>query len=750
MTASDAPEPTSFHTDGRVRNPVPIKLQGMTSKRNGNFAVMHIDLTGTKPSDRNAAAKRTSEETEARARRANQVGWQPVRRSKSAWHNDELHVQKTRNSDAATPPSKSAAPASTPAAAVVTSTSQWLQTRVPAPCETKAEQARLLTLLRTLHPILVVDQLCKALAYFGGIPSAPPPTDRAFPSSATTNGPGSLLVSWLAEIFPPVDDPAAMGQGLNLPPLSSVAGQTEATAASVPVRRARGRPKGSKSSKVRKDKGLKKSRAPPSADDPSGPQDANQPPSLDGPSSTSTRDKPEQVNPDASTLGAKKRGRAKGSKNKPKEKPHVSRGPPLGAIEASGAQLESSTSPTSCPSSMAQGAPAKPEDGQRVPAPAHSLSASAPRNEISVPAPAADADRGSRPSIYKRLFPGQGQQVERDGQQRSSLGPKAAPCPMSTKRPAQHDSSVLSDGTLSQGYSAAQPASAAPQDRLSKRRMFCKDMSQQTSLGAESQTLSSDATASPALSHGFTSASPQVSASRSFESHTNNSRSTNAITGAGLGLHQQQQHHSLQQQPQRFYAQQLQHPSPGVKAADGHSHGVMQTPGPSGPRSQMAGAYGAQQHAKVSPQMVYTQQQQLQSPMSSPMGPHGHHSASLGSSITGGHHQYSQGAGREHSGGNGAAGLPQQRGASRVRGPHVRAHGFHSNQHQQAITQPNPTGPFQSFSEQSYLNMDYGLTERDVQDAAAVTALGSPSQLEPTQAPPKSRDQHVFQNVGKR
>ncbi|PHH91740.1 hypothetical protein CDD83_10444 [Cordyceps sp. RAO-2017] len=168
----DAIDPTGFHTDGRVKNPVPTKLQGMTNNRNGNFAVMHIDLTGTKPSDRNAAAKRTSEETEAQARRANQVGWQPVRRSKSVWHSDDPDPQANRFPDTATPPSKSAVPATTPVATTATaaaaaaaaaaapgSASEWLQTRVPTPHETKTQQARLLTLLRTLHPILVVDQL---------------------------------------------------------------------------------------------------------------------------------------------------------------------------------------------------------------------------------------------------------------------------------------------------------------------------------------------------------------------------------------------------------------------------------------------------------------------------------------------------------------------------------------------------------------------------------------------------------------
>lgn len=57
-------------------------------------------------------------------------------------------------------------------------------------------------------------------------------------------------------------------------------------------------------------------------------------------------------------------------------------------------------------------------------------------------------------------------------------------------------------------------------------------------------------------------------------------------------------------------------------------------------------------------------------------------------------------------------------------------------------------GSFHGYGEQSNLNMDYGLTERDVQDAAAVTALGSPTQLEAALSQPKLRD-HMFQSIGR-
>ncbi|KAK1476632.1 hypothetical protein CCUS01_16770 [Colletotrichum cuscutae] len=97
--------------------------------------------------------------------------------------------------------------------------------------ETIAEQARLLTLLRSLDPDLVVDQLCKGLKFFGGITNERTSPGASFPISAEANGSGSLFVGWLAEIFPALD------QGV-----MPSAHQTK-------LRRPRGRPKGSRNAK---------------------------------------------------------------------------------------------------------------------------------------------------------------------------------------------------------------------------------------------------------------------------------------------------------------------------------------------------------------------------------------------------------------------------------------------------------------------------------------------------------------------
>ncbi|AEO54203.1 hypothetical protein MYCTH_42822 [Thermothelomyces thermophilus ATCC 42464] len=229
------------HRDGRIRNPVPSKLKGKTDGSKGNFGVMQIEVAGrTEAMDRDAEAKRTSESTELAAKRAFEDGYVSLRRSRFVHLPDE-------------PVAKPFVPAQTAPPAPVR-----VQRRTPlGPEETKSEQARLLTLLRSLHPVLVVDQICKALAFFGGIPGAPPPEAGGFPESAEANGPGSLFVGWIAEIFPKLGgdysqqtlDPTLQ---LDNPP---------------PVKRKRGRPKGSKATKARKDKGVKKGPKPSTSGD---------------------------------------------------------------------------------------------------------------------------------------------------------------------------------------------------------------------------------------------------------------------------------------------------------------------------------------------------------------------------------------------------------------------------------------------------------------------------------------------------
>jgi hypothetical protein len=184
--------------DGRVKNPVPSKLKGKTDNKKGNFGVMHMGTTPGKKNDagrdtaaeRDAAARRTSENTALRAKAAQQEKYIPPRR---------------RGLEAAVSDGQSAGNGSSPFP--TSKEDQKQRARPLAPDETKFEQARLLTLLRSINPITVVDQICKAVAYFGGIPGAPPPEGGIFPESASTRETGALFIGWLAEIFPDLSVP---------------------------------------------------------------------------------------------------------------------------------------------------------------------------------------------------------------------------------------------------------------------------------------------------------------------------------------------------------------------------------------------------------------------------------------------------------------------------------------------------------------------------------------------------------------
>ncbi|KAG8164689.1 hypothetical protein KVR01_004964 [Diaporthe batatas] len=371
MSQSDYADPKELagqpYKDGRIRNPVPSKLKGKTSNSSGSFGVMHMDIKGKDlATDRDAAAKRTSENTALAAKMAYQSGYQPHR--KSNWmripeetpepgvpftgttpYDHALYGLKQPASNppretTVTPvaPATSAAPTApmVPVAQEGGGTATY-EIQPLTPGETKEQQARLLTLLRTLQPVAVVDQLCKALAYFGGVPEAPPPQDGKFPESAEANGSGAVFVGWVAEIFPDLD---AQGRRKTRAPRvveHPVAPVTPAAAATAtpPVqtveKRGRGRPKGSKASKFRSDKGVKKgpkkSSAGEGVETNGGENDdswvdaddtaiGDQEVVLTGEQARQNPPAPQTIPAEAEvTSSARKRGRPKGSKGKPKD-----------------------------------------------------------------------------------------------------------------------------------------------------------------------------------------------------------------------------------------------------------------------------------------------------------------------------------------------------------------------------------------------------------------------------------------------
>lgn len=77
-----------------------------------------------------------------------------------------------------------------------------LATTLP-PEEVRAEQYRLLELLRKLHPTTVVETLCSALTQFGGATRRLPSPDGGSSESGSKKSSGDLFISWISEIFPP-------------------------------------------------------------------------------------------------------------------------------------------------------------------------------------------------------------------------------------------------------------------------------------------------------------------------------------------------------------------------------------------------------------------------------------------------------------------------------------------------------------------------------------------------------------------
>ncbi|TWU75450.1 hypothetical protein ED733_004595 [Metarhizium rileyi] len=354
LTAVDVPyaaESIAYY-DGRVKNGVPPKLQHVDLGTNGNFAVMHMGVSNLASSERLAAARRTSEGTVAASRLFNQEGYKSIRQLKQSGIAVETQDQDVVPSSARKNKTRSR---SRPRHG-------FAQRMAPlSPLETKTEQARLLTLLRSLNPVTIVDQLCKGLAYFGGIPGAPATENAAFPESSAANGSGSYFVGWLSEIFPNVDFSTASGLIIpisspprNTPIISTSASISAPTSASmapaaptlttdpsptdenavVPGKRKRGRPKGSKSSKVRADKGKRhmskalKYSVPlvvPTVDENEGVTQSEQIETEVPVTSDNTVPTPvlpnypsTQSNLPKSILRTRKRGRPKGSKNRPK------------------------------------------------------------------------------------------------------------------------------------------------------------------------------------------------------------------------------------------------------------------------------------------------------------------------------------------------------------------------------------------------------------------------------------------------
>ncbi|KAK7600036.1 hypothetical protein V3481_001594 [Fusarium oxysporum f. sp. vasinfectum] len=280
------------YRDGRIRTAVPSKLKGRTNMKQGNFSVMHMHLQKPQITERDLAAKRTSERTAAAAKLASAQGYRYPRRLRPP-HTAAARTPSQSLSNlpsviadiygpvAQPPPLRTVMPfeerraetvsaqASTgleenplmeagsvenieteilaestkgevapgvsheqqdgpfidanstqdvsmnPSNEFVTpadptqetnreqpAITKLLATTLP-PEEVRAEQYRLLELLRKLHPTTVVETLCSALTQFGGATRRLPAPDGGSSESGSKKSSGDLFISWISEIFPP-------------------------------------------------------------------------------------------------------------------------------------------------------------------------------------------------------------------------------------------------------------------------------------------------------------------------------------------------------------------------------------------------------------------------------------------------------------------------------------------------------------------------------------------------------------------
>lgn len=523
----------------------------MADNKNGNFAVMHLDLghpDKPKRNDaamRNDAAKRTSEGTEAAARIANQAGYQSVKRSKLAWTPQDPD-----------PSNPSHAPAGL------------------LPHDAKSEQARLLSLLQNVNPGAVVEQLRKAVAFFGGIPGTPAPDSRAaFPQSHQSNGSGSQFVSWLAEIFPPSADhtaippvtgaPNSTPSHSQAPPVStqppqpqsqsfSQAPQPDMTpndpsqdapseaandpnAPAVPVKRGRGRPKGSKGKPKNKDP------QPDGADPAAGIPDAagNWPghPLYSQPQGTAGQS-------ESGTPG-KKRGRPKGSKNKPKN-PEAA----ASVTEPPSTQpADESQQPFMSPMAQISQSLNMGQDGAR--------SSSGPLGVSNMIEPNNVHSQGN--------WSGMGMQPSQDASPAASRKRKGD----KTQADPGNNSNSAGAGAGTGMMPGAHQDGMSSMDSAGKRRRISKD--QQAVYSQMGQPSRMNSSESPVQNASFQSPSQQMMASNSFDpaQQPPNRKSGSRSQPPGRQAQQQQFNHQPGQsqpqgQPQPFNHQPGQHKSPVI------------------------------------------------------------------------------------------------------------------------------------------------------------------------------------------
>ncbi|EEU47660.1 uncharacterized protein NECHADRAFT_98651 [Fusarium vanettenii 77-13-4] len=803
----------SPYHDGRIRNPVPSKLKGKTDGRQGNFSVMQIDVPRPEMTERDLAAKRTSEGTAAAARLANSQGYRHPKRPRPnvttpappvrfrpyptpvlpapprpipqppplapAIPIEKAPVERAPADRASAEiPSTSNPPtqATSPSIQEISPPPQAQETDPPptgpsglSAHDTKTEQARLLTLLRSLHPILVVDQLCKALAYFGGIPGAPPPADGVFPRSAGTNGPGSLFVAWISEIFPQLDsaDKAAVTQTppaippVGAPGAASIANSSAANAAPVTVKRSRGRPKGSKSSKVRKDKGIKKkvvtgsettqtndataTQSTPAEQEP----EASQPPTTTGNQGQAATTAVAQANsnsivqPTTPHVG-KKRGRPKGSKNKPKSQSGTQNGVYASYAMAANSVVDSPLSHKTASNqqdanpSANVGNTGAGQNGMTTNSVEPEPNGSVLVQEAIV---ASDADN----NVDQPPLP-------------TPISTQTTPIATSRKRkplqqtPQTNVQAMTTPNTL-QVPDAVPRSGNSPRTQNAKRRRVSEEMGQNVVLsGTESHSTGAEASDSPTM---VPNGQPS-SASSSFDSQGQinqlgsgvNHRPQQLLPHQRQQLQQQQQHQQQRQNLNLHQFDQNQQPqpqpqqSPDMGLEQPNQTQQMAPAAANRPRNRLP---GTQAHmSNMAAQAVYKQhyqQRQQQQQQQRQMANHFGQANGPPFSRTMGSNSPTQFQQQQHPT-NAALGYSGRPSLSQHQHPQQQPH----QQHPQTQPDESPGAPnmaqFQDFNGQGYLDMDYSM------NTGTAVGFDSHTQLEAALAEPDMRDR-IYHAIGR-
>ncbi|KAF4464637.1 DNA binding domain with preference for A T rich regions [Fusarium albosuccineum] len=748
---SPSPGLSPYH-DGRIRNPVPSKLKGKTDGRQGNFSVMQIDVPRPEMTERDLAAKRTSEGTAAAARLASTQGYRHPKRSRPSLPMPPPPIQPREHPSIVLPavprpiprppPLPPAATADKPAVGEATThevDTEPTTTSKTSADDTKAEQARLLTLLRSLHPVLVVDQLCKALAYFGGIPGAPPPDDGVFPQSASANGSGSLFIAWISEIFPHLDNAgqnSATQTTPVIPPVGASGASSAGNAAPVTVKRSRGRPKGSKSSKVRKDKGIKKkgvsSSAPvqtngtvPEATPTDQVPDTSQQPTASDQGQTTAVTQPTSAVQPATPHTGRKRGRPKGSKNKPKSQPGTqdeSSEPPNNVNETQPSNTTNDSPLAHKSTSTQPDTSSSGNTGNHRPRP-NGMATNTLQETSDSPAAAHELSIASDASSGVDMRP-----------QPTSLNNQNNPKALSRKRKPSQQTSHPNTETGSAAAALQIPNSAtrpgnSSQTQQAKRRRVSKETDHNNPAGAtESPPTGVSSSASPNIDP-----SGQLpSTSSSFDSQAQMNALSNNANQRTQQLQRQHQNLNLNQ------FSQSQQQSPDMNTEQTSQTSQLPSPAANGSRSRLPGA-PSRVPANMTAQAFYQQQQQQQQRQQQQRQMANQFGQSAGGSFS------------RTMGSSSPTQFQQQNSAGVSLGFHGRQ-SLSQHQHQQSPqqSQPQSTGStptpnmtqFQDFSGQNYLDMDYSM------NPGTAAAFANHTQLEAALAEPDMRDR-IYHVIGR-